>query len=514
MDHGETGGDESLCAICLEMLTPTTTCTLPCTHSFHGACVTSLRAYGVAQACPMCRATLPPGPDQLFFDATRRFVALEKKVERGYAAWSDLTEGELAEMVGIASAMHGAAEQGHSNASFVFGYICEQGRGVEPSLEKARHWYGRASAGGVPSAMFNLSLITPDNDEAESLCRAAASAGNPGAQYSLGVSLERQALAAAEDTGESTSSNPIFSEAVWWYRKSAYQGYARAQLNLGGMYYGGRGVGQNLEEAAKWYRKSANKGLPGGQYDLGVLFFRGKGVRQSNLEAAKWWRLAADQGHVKALLNLGKLILREFQMKRTGAILSRSPTIGGYPVTAEVVAELFRNAAEQGMPQAQFQFGHLHAKGLGVKHSHTAAARWYGLAAEQGDAKACYMLGVCFERGRGVDQSDSTAVKFFRRAADQRLPHAQACLARFLDEGRGVVKSPEKASKWRRRAEAQGYSLEASPTSSPPSTKLTSPITIIGQRTAADGHLASSSPPASPLCSSPILRAPQFEGDW
>ncbi|MEZ3524793.1 MAG: sel1 repeat family protein, partial [Muribaculaceae bacterium] len=47
------------------------------------------------------------------------------------------------------------------------------------------------------------------------------------------------------------------SEAVRWYRKSAEQGFARGQYNLGHMYENGRGVGQNVEEAVRWYRKAA-----------------------------------------------------------------------------------------------------------------------------------------------------------------------------------------------------------------------------------------------------------------
>ena len=37
-----------------------------------------------------------------------------------------------------------------------------------------------------------------------------------------------------------------------WYRLAAQQGYARAQRNLGLMYYGGQGVAQDYAEAVKW----------------------------------------------------------------------------------------------------------------------------------------------------------------------------------------------------------------------------------------------------------------------
>jgi hypothetical protein len=40
--------------------------------------VEKLRAFGVAQVCPICRARLPPGPEKLFAEANRRFLKLKK----------------------------------------------------------------------------------------------------------------------------------------------------------------------------------------------------------------------------------------------------------------------------------------------------------------------------------------------------------------------------------------------------------------------------------------------------
>ena len=45
-----------------------------------------------------------------------------------------------------------------------------------------------------------------------------------------------------------------------WYRKSADQGNAAAQCNLGVCYAKGQGVPQSYDEAIKWYRKSADQG--------------------------------------------------------------------------------------------------------------------------------------------------------------------------------------------------------------------------------------------------------------
>lgn len=52
----------------------------------------------------------------------------------------------------------------------------------------------------------------------------------------------------------------IYNEAVILYRKSAEQGNASGQYNLGDMYENGKGVTQDYNEAIRWYRKSADQG--------------------------------------------------------------------------------------------------------------------------------------------------------------------------------------------------------------------------------------------------------------
>ena len=52
-----------------------------------------------------------------------------------------------------------------------------------------------------------------------------------------------------------------YAEAVKWYRKADDQGI-RAELNLGIMYYHGRGVPQDYVQAHKWLNLAASRFLP------------------------------------------------------------------------------------------------------------------------------------------------------------------------------------------------------------------------------------------------------------
>jgi hypothetical protein len=88
------------CAVCLDPLGSgaAALCTLPCTHTFHAACVEGLRKFGIHQVCPMCRVELPPGPKKLYEEAARRFLAVKRRVDRGEAFWGALTKALKREM--------------------------------------------------------------------------------------------------------------------------------------------------------------------------------------------------------------------------------------------------------------------------------------------------------------------------------------------------------------------------------------------------------------------------------
>ena len=56
--------------------------------------------------------------------------------------------------------------------------------------------------------------------------------------------------------------------------KKAEQGQAGAQFELGGMYFNGDGVPQNISIAINWFRKAAKQGHVSAQYNLGAILFR------------------------------------------------------------------------------------------------------------------------------------------------------------------------------------------------------------------------------------------------
>ena len=83
-------------------------------------------------------------------------------------------------------------------------------------------------------------------------------------------------------------------------RRSAEQGDAAAQSNLGNAYYTGEGVPQDYVQAAYWYRKAAEQGVALAQNNLGVCYDNGEGVSQDYTQAVYWLRKAAEQGNADA----------------------------------------------------------------------------------------------------------------------------------------------------------------------------------------------------------------------
>ena len=84
-------------------------------------------------------------------------------------------------------------------------------------------------------------------------------------------------------------------DALKWYQKTADEGNAIAQYNLGLMYAKGEGVDQNDAEALKWFRLAAEQGSAVAQYNLGIMYRDGRGIPQDYVQAYVWFSLAASR---------------------------------------------------------------------------------------------------------------------------------------------------------------------------------------------------------------------------
>ena len=98
------------CLICLEP--PQAPTRLPCGHSFCGGCVSELRAKGVSETCPLCRAPLPPGPEKLYELAERvRLKIMNAPNVLSGGEWPPLSASQQEEMDGAIVMFQEAMDQ-------------------------------------------------------------------------------------------------------------------------------------------------------------------------------------------------------------------------------------------------------------------------------------------------------------------------------------------------------------------------------------------------------------------
>jgi TPR repeat protein len=120
--------------------------------------------------------------------------------------------------------------------------------------------------------------------------------------------------------------------------------------------------------------------------------------------------------------------------------------------------DIWRDAAQQGNAEAQYHFGTLYWKGVGVEKDDGEAVQWYRRAADQGYAPAQYDLGIAYRDGRGVAKNEADFVQWNRTAAEQGFAPAQHNLGvQYFNGIRGLPQDSAEAMKWLRSAADQGW---------------------------------------------------------
>ena len=179
------------------------------------------------------------------------------------------------------------------------------------------------------------------------------------AQNDAGEQLYQRAMDVISGSG--TSRNDL--EAIDYFKRSAELGYIPAQVSLGVFYDTGTLVPGSDSQAAEWYRKAADKGDPLAQWLLGRVYLQGNGIPQDLNSAEKYLRSAADQQDPFGQYLLGRLYSdRDYKT---------SPA-------------LYRAAAEQGLPQAQYHYGKALKDGRGIRQDRNEAYIWLLMSIDGG----------------------------------------------------------------------------------------------------------------------------------
>lgn len=266
--------------------------------------------------------------------------------------------------------------------------------------------------------------------------KKSANLGSPTGQYNLG-----RMFANGKATPFGLSD---YNKAAYWYRKSAEQGHPKAQNNLGDCYENGNGVEQDYKLALQWYRRSAAQGCGAAYYSLGLCYENGLGVKRNLAEALSHYEKAIELEETRA--SKARDRVNEKIAKNDGVYknnLGKKYELGDgvKQSDAEAVA-CYRESAESGCPEGQYNLGRMYEKGKAAFWGHPnyeEAVVWYRKAAEQGLALAQNKLGECYQKGCGVEQNYQTALEWYRKAAMQKLAVAYFNLGVCYENGYGCA---------------------------------------------------------------------------
>lgn len=192
-----------------------------------------------------------------------------------------------------------AADQGDAEAQYSLSKCYRHGVGVYKNETVADIWIRSAAEKGLPKAQVGLAIsyqegngVTRNYAEAVKWYLKAAEQGDIDSQLALGLCYAK---------GEGV--NYDVKEANKWNEKAAENGDRWAQF-LVGMFYkdGFKVITPDYPRAVNWFRKSAAQEHAQAQIQLGICYGFGLGIPLDEVEAVKWFRKAAEAGSVNLCL--------------------------------------------------------------------------------------------------------------------------------------------------------------------------------------------------------------------
>ncbi|MGX9148319.1 tetratricopeptide repeat protein [Mesorhizobium sp. 128a] len=310
-----------------------------------------------------------------------------------------------------------AARAGLVDAEYRVARCYLEGSGVPASRAEGRRWllraanHGSADAQALLAALYLAGLVPADAD------------GRDAGSVSL---FERD-----------YSGEPDFAAALGFATKAAEAGSATGQAILGYILASGPEPMRDADAAQRWYEKSAAAGCAEGSLGLALSLAR-RGRPEQRSRIADEVRRAADADLPTATYLLAVL------------------TEHGFGVTSDLAtaARLYQQAAEKGLPSAQFRLGLALIDGSLVDPDPVAGEAWMRRAALAGNVEAAHFLGDRNAKSRPPDFAE--AATWYRRAAEAGHQAAARALASLYLTGNGVVRDEKEGTRWLRTAAASG----------------------------------------------------------
>ncbi len=332
-----------------------------------------------------------------------------------------------------------AAEQGLVSAQCALGRRYSDGHDCIADPEKARYWYRKAVQQNSPVAFVALAHLDGSGaGRTKGRARAKRKAGAPERRLDTAKWGDLAELSDADagyhlglmhDLGIGVTGNSTLAQA--WYLAAARQKHVLAQLALGKCFEVLPSK-TDKEDAIYWYQQAAEQGSAEAQFALGRIYCAGDIVVRDFVTGLSWYTKACQQGDARALLTLGNLY-------RSGL--------------DEMAVACFKQAAVQGVAEAQFLLAQHLRSGKGVSADLQESLYWYRQAASQDHVGAQSALGGVYLTGIGTAKDFPSAFEWFSKAAEQGDPTAQWNLGgMYASGGKGLKRDIQRAFDWCKKA--------------------------------------------------------------
>ena len=187
------------------------------------------------------------------------------------------------------------------------------------------------------------------------------------------------------------------------------------------------GTGVDYSKAVLWYQKAAEAGNIDAMYRLAVIYEMGPKELQSLINATIWYEKAANLGDTSSQIAMLRISKTDSVIQHwTNILYQKGILVNNRSFHSANNSDLSTNPvhceqqARLGNPEAQYQLGLMHEKGLnGLKPDLKKAIEWFEMAAQSKHPKAQLRLAEFYEFGNGVPQNRVTARSYYKLAADQ-----------------------------------------------------------------------------------------------
>lgn len=346
-----------------------------------------------------------------------------------------------------------AIDAGNAEAAYLLGLAYIKGDDVPYNKTKAMKLFRSAAEQGYVDAMYEIARENNDFN----LWRAAAEAGHAFAQENLSrlyknrVNESESAFTWAKRAAEQGvreiykilgdyfakgyGTPQEYNQAFYWYKRAADNGDRDAQIEVARAYYYGRGT--NVDRLKAFVLGDANvralfeNGSTEDMLLIANAYEFGKGGLKSSTNAIYWYKKAADSGDINGMYRLGLCCKNFIHSDNRCAYLCykylNAASSAGHPEAKKELEKIFSEST--GKPQYRI------ANVLETyRFDEQEIFRLYKNAAEKGYAQAQYELGIRYRYGIGTKKSWFKARSWLKKAAKKNIHQAQKNYDEMGDE--------------------------------------------------------------------------------